>query len=53
MEGRHQKRQKEISANERGHLIEAVAHYIVTWPTGSNTKTGQIRRIVKVLEMIH
>jgi len=53
MEEKHQERIKEISANEKGHLIEAVAHCCGTWPTGCNTTTGQIRRIVEALEKIH
>jgi len=53
MEEKHQKRLKEVSANEEGRLIQAVAHYCGTWPTGSNTTTGQIRRIVKALGEIH
>jgi len=29
-----------------------VAHYCWTWPTGSNTTTGQIRRTVEVLMIV-
>jgi len=52
MEEKHQKRLKEVSADEKGRLIQAVATYCETWPTGSNTTTGQIRRIVEALEEI-
>jgi len=38
MEGNPQKR-----ADEKGRLIQAVAHYCGTPPTGSNTTKGQIR----------
>jgi len=44
---------KEVSADEKGCLIQAVAHYCGTSPTGSNTTAGQIRTTVKVLEEIH
>jgi len=50
---KHQKRLKEVSAGEIGRLIQAVAHYCGTWPTGSNTTKVQIRRIVEALEEIH
>jgi len=53
MEEKHKKRLKEISAGEKGRLIQTVAHYCGTWPTGSNTTTGQIRKIVEVLKEIH
>jgi len=46
MKEKPQKRLKEVSADEKGHLIQDFAHYCGTWPTGSNTTTGQIRRIV-------
>jgi len=43
---------EEVSADEKGHLIQAVARYCGTWPPRSNTTAGQIRTIVKVLEEI-
>jgi len=46
---KHQKRLKEVSANEKGRLIQAVAHYWGTSPTGSNTTAGQIRRIIEAV----
>jgi len=52
MEGKPQNRLQEVRADEL-RLIQAVAHYCETWPTGSNTTTGQIRRIVEVLDKIH
>jgi len=51
-EGQPQNRLQEVSADEIGRLIQAVAHYCGISPTGSNTTTGQIRRIVAVLEDI-
>jgi len=53
MEENHQKRLKEVSADENGRLIQAVAHCCGTWPTGSNTTTGQICRTIEALEEIH
>jgi len=53
MEEKHQQRLKEASADEKGRLIQAVANYCGTWPTGSKTTTGQIRRIVQVLGEIY
>jgi len=38
-----QKRMQAVSADEKGRLIQAVAHYCGTPPTGSNTTNGQIR----------
>jgi len=52
MEGKPPNRLQEVSANEIGRLIEAVAHYCGISPTGSNTTTGQVRRIVAVLKDI-
>jgi len=49
MEGNPQNRLQEVSADEIGRLIQAVVHYCGISPTGSNTTTGQIRRIVEVL----
>jgi len=43
---------EEVSADEKGHLIQAVARYCGTWPPRSNTTAGKIRTIVKVLEEI-
>jgi len=53
MEGNPQKRLQDVSADEKRGLFQAVAHYCGTSPTGSNTTTGQIRRIVEVLEETH
>jgi len=41
---------QEVSADDKRHIIQAVAHYCGTSPTGSNTTTGHIRRLVEVLE---
>jgi len=51
MEGKPQKRLKDVSADEKG--VHAVAHYCGISPTGSNSTTGQVHKIVKVLEEIH
>jgi len=48
-----QNRFKEVTTDEKGRQIQAVAHYCGTWPTGSNTIAAQIRRIVEVQEEIH
>jgi len=48
-----QKTTAEGQGDEKGRLFQAVAYYCRTLPTGSNTTTGQIRRIVEVLEEIH
>jgi len=53
MERKPQKRLQGVSADKKGRLVQAVAHYCATSPTGSNTTIGQIRRIVEVLEEIH
>jgi len=53
MEGRLQKRLQQVSADEKGRLIQAVAHYCGTSPTGSKITTGQVRGIVEVLDEIH
>jgi len=53
MEDIYQKRLKEVSADEKGRLIQAVSHYCGTWPTGSNSTMGQIYRIVEALKEIH
>jgi len=50
MGGKPQKHLKEVSADKKGHIIQAVAHYCGTLPTGRNTTTGHVRRIVEVLE---
>jgi len=47
------KNTKNVSADEKGRLIQAVAHCCGTWPTGTNTTTRQICRIVEALEEIH
>jgi len=52
MEGNPQNRQQEVSADEIGRLIQAVAHYCGISPTGSNTTTGKILKIIAVLEDI-
>jgi len=52
MEGKFQNRLHEVSADEIGRLIQAVARYCGISPTGSNTTTGQIRRIDAVLEEV-
>jgi len=51
MEGKPQNR-LQVSADEIGRLIQAVAHYCRISQTGINTTTGQIRRIVALLEDI-
>jgi len=52
MEGKPQSRLQEVSANEKGRLIIAVVYHCGMLPTGSNTTTRRIRRIVAVLEDI-
>jgi len=47
------KRLQEVRTDEKGRLIQAVAHYCGISPTRSNTTTGKIGRIVEVLEEIH
>jgi len=49
MKGKHQKRVQDVSADEKGRLIQGVALYCGTSPTGSTT----IPSIVEVLEEIH
>jgi len=41
MEEKPQNRLQEVSADEIGRLIQAVTHSCGTWPTGSNTTTGE------------
>jgi len=53
MEGKPQQHMQEVSADEKGRLVQAVAHYCGISPTGSNITTGQNRRIVEFLEEIH
>jgi len=53
MEGKPKKRLQEISAYIKGRLFQSVAYYCGTSRTGSNTTTGQIRKIVEVLKEIH
>jgi len=53
MERNPQNRQQDVSADETGRLIQAVAQYCGTSPTGSNINTGQIHKLVEVLEGIH
>jgi len=40
MDGKPQDRLQEVSADETGRLIQAVALYCGISPTGSNTTTG-------------
>jgi len=40
MEEKHQKRLKEVSADEKGRLIQAYALYCGFSPTGSNSTKG-------------
>jgi len=50
MVGKPQKRLQDVTTDEIRRIIQAVAHYCETSPTGTNTTTGQIRRINEVLE---
>jgi len=38
---------QEVNADEKGRVVQAVAHYCGTSPTESNITTGQNRRIVE------
>jgi len=50
---KNQKCLQDVSADEKGRLIPAVAHYWGTSTAESNTTTRKIRRIVELLEEIH
>jgi len=50
MVGKTKKRLQDVIADEKERIVQAVSHYCETSPTGTNTTTGQIRRIDEVLD---
>jgi len=44
---------REVSADEKGTPYPSCCSLLWEFTAGSNTTTGEIRRIVKVLEEIH
>jgi len=53
MVGKPRKRLQDIITHQKRCIIQAVAHYCETSPTGTNTTTRQIRRIYEVLDEIN